>query len=346
LLNKSPKIALLIVSNADNTALEAMLLNTISSALYSTKGSSTKIDLTVYCSEKQQLTVGAIGKLKEYNVKLIEQNSPFNYNGEMNRMVELARKECNPDYFILANSDLDFNLGSIDVMINKMKEYNLLSASPFDPHAHGIYRGMLPNGTIHIGYSITKLVAGWCIFCEKSLFDKIGKISEDVTFWYSDNIYADQLKKANISHGLITSSIVEHFGSKTLSEKSIEDAKEITEGEKAKYFCAAKKINIEPTLTNSYKEDRATPKSHFFNLITLLTFPSMTPFSKKIHKNIMYAYKDCLSANLFTLPLILKTYSSFNRRIFKEVWWKLYNYLPKEFSNQKKMIRMYLFILR
>lgn len=66
---------------------------------------------------------------------------------------------------------------------------------------------------------------GWCIFQKREIYDYI-HLSEDIDFWYSDNDYAEQLKKQNIKHALIKNSIVHHtkeiYG-KTISKLNEKD---------------------------------------------------------------------------------------------------------------------------
>ena len=67
------------------------------------------------------------------------------------------------------------------------------------------------------GYGIGFELAGWCIFCDKSLWDKIGPLDESHNFWFSDNMYAKQLKAKGIKHALICNVKVDHMGSKNAS---------------------------------------------------------------------------------------------------------------------------------
>ena len=46
--------------------------------------------------------------------------------------------------------------------------------------------------------------------------DRIGGFDYPVNFWYSDNVYAEQLKAAGIKHALVGNSIVRHLESQSL----------------------------------------------------------------------------------------------------------------------------------
>jgi len=43
------------------------------------------------------------------------------------------------------------------------------------------------------------------------------KLSERVSLWYSDNIYADELIRNGIKHALVKNSVVKHLGSATIN---------------------------------------------------------------------------------------------------------------------------------
>ena len=56
-------------------------------------------------------------------------------------------------------------------------------------------------------------------FLDDYCLDKIGKLDETVSFWFSDNLYALQLKAEGIKHGLFTNVQVDHIGSQTLNKQ-------------------------------------------------------------------------------------------------------------------------------
>ena len=145
----------------------------------------------------------------------------FHYNKLMNKGISYTG---NP-WVCLANNDLIFYPGWFTECL-KHKEY--LSMSPNDKPDS--------SGGVDIGYDIGSQwqLKGWCILTQRKLYDIIGKIDESVNFWYSDNVYADQLKKAGIKHALVKSAYVQHLDSVTL--------KMCTESERQKYCDDQKKI--------------------------------------------------------------------------------------------------------
>lgn len=161
----------------------------------------------------------------------------FNYNGYLN----FAIQHCKSDYIALCNNDLIYTHSWATNIINEMKSNpELLSASPFCPGVN------VANGrNVHFGYNVRKEVNGWCLFTHKNLFKKINKIDEGVSFWFSDNIFSDQLQFHGVKHALIQNSIVLHHENNlgVSGEVLLDDSKkyEYTSGQHQNYLKARSK---------------------------------------------------------------------------------------------------------
>lgn len=70
----------------------------------------------------------------------------------------------------------------------------------------------------------------------KETIQKIGQLDESMEFWYSDNVYADQLKANGLRHGLFCNIQVDHLGSKTLKTLPYRDQRKYSINAKAKYY--------------------------------------------------------------------------------------------------------------
>lgn len=144
--------------------------------------------------------------------KIVEYNGEFNYN----RALNIGLKYAKSDVQILANNDIIFYEGWSKIGdIMKANNYYSASALSNDARQTGFKRGFLAYEGYDIGYQLT----GWCIFTSKELWPIIGNLNEKHQFWFSDNVYADQLKRANIKHALICSIRVDHLGSQTLKQQ-------------------------------------------------------------------------------------------------------------------------------
>jgi hypothetical protein len=162
----------------------------------------------------------------KYDVdKIIEYNGEFNYNRALNIGLKYAKNEIH----ILANNDLIFHPGW-SIIGESMKANDYHSASAMEGKQR-FQRGDF----VYDSYAIENGMNGWCIFIDNYVLEKIGKLDETMTFWYSDNLYALQLKTAGIKHGLFTNIQVDHLGSRTLKMKSTQMQRKYQIGELQKF---------------------------------------------------------------------------------------------------------------
>lgn len=184
-----------------------------------TQSSGELIQITQNCidsarQDKADLNVIIVetGQSYKYDVdKIIEYNGEFNYN----RALNLGLKYIKGDVHILANNDLIFHPGwskiGEQMALNGYHSASVLSQS---------HNGYQVGDFVYQGYEIGKHLTGWCIFMDKYCHEKIGKLDESVAFWYSDNLYACQLRAARIMHGLFCNCQVDHLTSRTLTRQS------------------------------------------------------------------------------------------------------------------------------
>lgn len=136
------------------------------------------------------------------NTKTLHTWMEFNYNAYMN----FALSKGNAPYVVLCNNDLSYEKNWATNIIKEMKlNPKIVSASPFCPGVN-----VMNGSNTHVGYAVRKQLNGWCIFAKREVFKHIGKLDEGVAFWFSDNIYADQLAFHGLTHALVQNSVVHH----------------------------------------------------------------------------------------------------------------------------------------
>lgn len=157
------------------------------------------------------------------------------YNGELcyNRCLNEGLARAEGDVHILANNDLVFHPGW-SVIGDLMFANDIHSASVLsnDYRQRAFERG----NHYYLGYSIGQYLTGWLIFATHECILKIGRLDESVDFWYSDNVYAEQLQRAGIKHALFCNVFVEHITSATLRTVSTRNKRKYLFGSKAKYY--------------------------------------------------------------------------------------------------------------
>lgn len=203
-------IDILFVSKGSTKEFKQLTQTAIDTAIKTTK-------LKVNC-----LVLEQVKGVKYKNAETVNYPFEFNYNRVLNYGVSLT----NNNYILLANNDLIFYNNWAENLINGMgKNY---SASPYSEYN--------PHGNINKsekGYVIGKHIMGWAIFVCRDIFKKIGKLDESYTFWSSDQIYSQQLQKANLNHVFVKESRVDHVCSQTLTKS--DNYRELTEIQHKKF---------------------------------------------------------------------------------------------------------------
>lgn len=170
------------------------------------------------------------GKKVTYNGVdiIVEYKGPFCYNRALNQGLNY----CKGDIHVLANNDLIFRPGWSkigDLML--LNGFGSGSALSEDPRQRGFQRG----DYAYEGYNIGSHLTGWCLFATKETIQKIGKLDETFDFWYSDNVYAEQLRKAGIRHGLFCNVEVDHITSVTLKTLPYREQRRLSFSAKRRY---------------------------------------------------------------------------------------------------------------
>lgn len=192
------KYDLIIVTKSSTKKLIEVTQNCINSA----RADKAKVNIIIV------ETSGCIVKYDKVD-QVIKYEGDFNYN----RALNLGLKYAIGDVHILANNDIIFMPGWSKIGdYMQVNGFDSASALSEDYRQLKFRRG----DWIYEGYEIGTYVTGWCIFCTRKCIETIGKLDESFDFWYSDNVYADQLIKAKIKHGLFCNVHVNHITSQTL----------------------------------------------------------------------------------------------------------------------------------
>ena len=183
------RIDIVFVTNSKNGPLWLMTRNAIRTAKLNAGMKVGKVVVVEECLTARP----------QPGTKMLYYDFEFNYN----KCLNLGFSVCNSKYVAFCNNDLSFR----DNWAKNAIAAGYLSVSPSHKHTF--------NGVIE-GYEIGKHVLGWCIIVDRSVMERIGGFDTPVKFWYSDNVYAEQLKSAGIKHALVGNSVVRHLESQSL----------------------------------------------------------------------------------------------------------------------------------
>ena len=135
----------------------------------------------------------------------IHPNTDFGYHKYLN----IGRRAGKSPYVALCNSDLTYEKGWASEIIRVMETLpRFLSASPWCPQTQGDNKTQ--KGNVYEGYRVRGELAGWCIFQQRKIYDKLIELDERFKFWYCDNDYSMELQKNSIAHCLVCDSVVNH----------------------------------------------------------------------------------------------------------------------------------------
>jgi GT2 family glycosyltransferase len=160
-----------------------------------------------------------------HTIETVYTDEVFGYNKYLN----IGRRLGKSPYVALCNSDLTYEENWATNIIEQMEVHNALSASPWCPQTQGPNKDHVHN--IYMGTRVRGELAGWCIIQKREIYKIIEDLNEGVSFWYSDNIYADELEMRGIRHILVPTSIVNHHEfslGKTGSSLSHDEQQKIT----------------------------------------------------------------------------------------------------------------------
>lgn len=186
-------------------------------------------DITQYAVDTCNLTCDA-------NIYVIETHKRHEYKGcvvleyiqkefNYNRTINFALNNTKGEVVGFFNNDIEFTAGWLNPVLDALKIYNSVS-----PRCNYFNK---PSNGLKEGYKLRVHLNGWAIVINRSILKKIQKFDESVKFWRSDDLYAQQLKKHNIKHALVSESIVNHIhkGSATLNTLTSKEREEMTHGQ-------------------------------------------------------------------------------------------------------------------
>jgi GT2 family glycosyltransferase len=141
-------------------------------------------------------------------VKNLKISAEFNYNKFMN----IAAKESDSEWIVFCNNDLIFHKNWFTELM-KYQHDVMCPKCPKDARQAWVNK-------VEFGGIIGKYFSGWCFAMKRSIYDKIGGLSEEYIFWCADNITTKQLEDIGITPCIIPTSNVTHLGSQTLNTMS------------------------------------------------------------------------------------------------------------------------------
>ena len=231
MISSSPqrlKVDVIIVADSSREEFRAMTRNCIDTV----QNSNPRFEYNIIIVESWD---GFAGSGHRYDgCTVVVPGVPFNYN----LFLQYGIAQGEAEWVALCNNDLLFDPEWMKEIKNTYDEFQIRgyekcsSFSPWCPLVHPNRFKVKTN--VHFGFRTGYELAGWCIVVRRDLLAKIN-LDTRVDFWFSDNIYADELMRLEEEHCLVTNAVVTHLGSKTLNTRPRQEWKRLTTGQKNKY---------------------------------------------------------------------------------------------------------------
>jgi hypothetical protein len=167
------------------------------------------------------------------NATTLTDTSTFNYNAFMNKGAAMG----NGEIICFANNDLEFKQGWDVAIIEGMEKNHLDSASAYCEFTHKQQRWSA-TGIVRIGWQVRGEFTGWCFFLKRNVWEAIGGLDEDFSFWCADDATVEQLQKGGYKHGLITGAKINHISGGQHTLKTLPKAEQ-----EVNTFCQVVKFN-------------------------------------------------------------------------------------------------------
>jgi len=215
---KLVKLDIIIISYAQTEELKQITLDAIDSLHRSEDPREIKFNVVVLESER------SLKPFQYPNTETVYPDVPFGYNQYLNIGINMTSSP----FVCLCNNDLIFHRKWATEILKPFAQFtDVVSASPICS-IHHTKVGYKVNDGLKMGYGIREEMAGWCIFLKRDLLKRIGKLDRNLIFWCADNDYSTTLQILNIPHILVTSSIVDHLESRTLTNQTLERQDQLT----------------------------------------------------------------------------------------------------------------------
>lgn len=211
------EIDIVILSYAQTEELKQVTSNCLTSLVASEDPELIKFNIIVVESQKD------LKPFQYAHGQTIYPDVPFGYNRYMNIGISMT----SAPYICLCNNDLLFHPRWATEILKPFAVYrNLYSASPMCM-IHHYKLGLRPNMGLFDGNRERNEVSGWCLFFKRSMLQLIGQLDENFIFRHASHDYTHILSALDLSHFLVTSSVVDHLDHTTLSKQEPERFNEL-----------------------------------------------------------------------------------------------------------------------
>lgn len=157
----------------------------------------------------------------EYDAEtqVIYPKEKFNFNHFNNIGKELGKA----DWIVFSNNDVVFEAGWCTALLaaNKVNPA-LRSLCPVDPQSKHTPEGTFSqDAQFEIGHLVRVTFTGWCFMVQRTVFEETGPFDKRFDYYFADDDFTMQLRKADILNAAVPKSQVHHLAHMTSKETGL-----------------------------------------------------------------------------------------------------------------------------
>lgn len=187
-------------------------------AIQSLRAGDPAIKFNVFLLESN-VEFPAFGWEYDAATNVIYPKEKFNFNRFNNIGMALGKA----DWIVFSNNDVVFEAGWFSALL-KANALNpaLRSICPVDPASAHTPKGTFEkNAEFVIGHLVRVTFTGWCFMVQRSVFEETGPFDERFDYYFADDDFTMQLRKADILNAAVPKSHVHHLAHMTSKETGL-----------------------------------------------------------------------------------------------------------------------------
>lgn len=205
----------IILSNSSNPYLSSLTQTTIESLRVAAIPSSNKLNgVRIVLVESQKNVKHAnVDKQIEYD---FSKYGKFNYNHALNLGIDFCRRNFQDnDWYCFSNNDVIYSSTWLQEISTALQ--NFPDIESLCPNTNKFFN----RKAVSFGYGMRSHLEGCCIMANKRVVDDVLKeFDERFSYYFQDDDYLEIVKRNNVKHAIVLSSIIHHIGSQTTPEDS------------------------------------------------------------------------------------------------------------------------------
>jgi len=174
-------------------------------AIHTLRESESGIDFNVIVIESLMHTEAG------QNETILYTETPYNCHRAVKSALHLLQNE----WVAICNNDLIFyKFWLSEILAAHRARPDIVSFSPWNELRQWHPTCFPERQHINVGYRTGYEFCGWCIVIRRDVLLSM-EMDERCDFWFSDNIFVDELRAKGLNHALVATSRVDHIQSQT-----------------------------------------------------------------------------------------------------------------------------------